>query len=162
MRRISVNGLLVVVAMLLSAQVASAQIARTRTPNGDVPPAAANGVPRDARFPYAGLWRGTRVMPVGSDEVVLQFTVTDGTYSGAMIHPGGGRAPANNLSATASGLTWESPNSGGGTWVYHVRLVSQDSVEGTLMLRDAPPEFNPVPKGTMALTRQSAGARRDK
>ena len=148
--------------MLLGAQISSAQIARTRAPNGEAPAAAASGIPRDARFPYAGLWRGTRIMPVGSDEVVLQFTNTDGTYSGAMIHPGGGRAPANSLSATASGLTWESPNSGGGMWVYHVRLVSPDSIEGTLVLRDAPPQFNPVPKGTMALTRQKPDARRDK
>src|SRR5215213_7872531 len=162
MKRISITSVLVAALMMLETQIARAQIARTRTPGGEPPAAAVSGIPRDTRFPYAGLWRGTRIMPVGSDEIGLQFTVTDGTYSDAEIHHGGGRAPAKSLSATASGLTWESPNSGGGTWVYHVRLVSPDSIEGTLFLRDAPPQFNPVPRGTMALARQKPDARRDK
>ena len=70
-----------------------------------------------------------------------------------MLHPGGGRAPSNNLTQTADGLTWESPNSGGGTWVYHVRLAAQDSMVGTLVLRDAPPNLQPAPTGTLVLTR---------
>ena len=162
MNRISAKHLLAAATVIASAQTSSAQIARTRIPNGEPSPSAATAIPRDPRFPYAGLWRGTRVMPVGRDDLVLQFTHTDGTYSGAMIFPNGGRAPAKSLSATGSGLTWESPNSGGGTWVYHIRLVSPDTIEGTLFLRDAPPQFNPVPKGTLSLARQKPDAKRDK
>jgi hypothetical protein len=95
-------------------------------------------------------------MPIGSDEIEFRFTVTDGKYSGRTVHPNGNTSPQNNLTATADGLTWEQPNSGGGTWVFHVRLASPDSMIGTLVLRDAPANFNPVPRGTMVLTRQVA------
>jgi hypothetical protein len=100
-------------------------------------------------------------MPVGSDEVTLRFTVVDGAYSGAMLFPGGGSAPHRQLVANSGGLTWESPNSGGGTWVYHVRLVAADSMTGALILRDPPPNLTPAPAGTMVLVRQAPTARRE-
>jgi hypothetical protein len=132
---------------------ASAQEMRRRSPDGaNAPPTA--GASRDPRFPYAGVWAGTRTMPMGSDDVGFRFTVTDGKYSGATLHPDGGTAPQNNLALTAAGLTWEQPNSGGGTWVFNVRLAAPDSMVGTLVLRDAPANFTTVPKGTMVLTRQ--------
>ena len=129
-----------------------AQLARTRDPNA-APMASGGAIPRDVRHPYAGLWSGTRTMPIGTDDVRFRFDAADGKYSGVMLHPGGGRAPSNNLTQTADGLTWESPNSGGGTWVYHVRLAAQDSMVGTLVLRDAPPNLQPAPTGTLVLTR---------
>ena len=96
-------------------------------------------------------------MPMGSDDVALRFTATDGKYAGLTLHPDGGTAPQNNLTLTAAGLTWEQPNSGGGTWVFDVRLAGPDSMVGTLVLRDAPANFERVPKGTLVLTRQPAG-----
>ena len=148
-------------AFVAAAHSAHAQLARTRSPGGGEP-SAGPGIPRDARFPYAGVWRGTRTMPVGSDEIRLRFTVTDEKYSGATIHPGGNTSPQNNLVATAAGLTWEQPNSGGGTWVFHVRLAGPDTMVGTLVLRDPPANLTPAPRGTMGLTRQPAQAGRDK
>ena len=126
---------------------------RSADASGSVPTA---GVPRDPRFPYAGVWSGTRTMPMGSDDIGLRFTVANEKYSGLTLHPGGGTAPQNNLTLTAAGLTWEQPNSGGGTWVFNVRLAGPDSMVGTLVLRDAPANFERVPKGTMVLTRQPA------
>jgi hypothetical protein len=95
-------------------------------------------------------------MPIGSDEIRFRFTVADGKYSGLTLHPGGNASPQNNLAATPGGLTWEQANSGGGTWVFRVRLAGPDSMVGTLVLRDAPANFNPVPQGTMVFTRQVA------
>jgi hypothetical protein len=157
MRPSDVSRGVTAIVILLASHAAGAQIARTRSPSGpDVPPPAQAGAPHDSRFPFAGLWSGTRVMPEGSDEIQFRFTVTDGKYSGRTVHPNGNSSPQNNLAATAAGLTWEQPNSGGGTWVFHVHLAGPDSMVGTLVLRDAPANFNPVPKGTMVLTRQMA------
>ena len=139
--------------MLTSATHAHAQ--QRRSSGGGEPPPAGPSIPRDAKFPYAGEWQGVRSMPMGAGGFALRVTVIDGKYTGAMIMPDGGAIPGRNLKATAAGLTWESPNSGGGTWAYAVRLVSPDSIAGTLELRDAPPEFNPVPKGTLALSRKA-------
>jgi hypothetical protein len=134
------------------ARPAHSQLARTRDPNA-APMPSGGGIPRDPRHPYAGLWSGVRTMPRGAGEIRFQFTVPDGKYSGAMIMPDGGQAPHRNLAQTADGLTWESPNSGGGTWVYQVRLAAQDSMVGTLVLRDPPPNLQPAPQGTLVLTR---------
>ena len=139
-------------ALVAVSQTTGAQLARTRDPSA-APMAAGGGIPRDAHHPYAGMWTGVRTMPVGPGEIRLQFNVTDGTYSGALLFPNGGRAPHKNLTQTADGLTWESPNSGGGTWVYRVRLAAPDSMVGTLVLRDPPPNLQPAPKGTLVLRR---------
>lgn len=141
---------------LLALTGAGAQIARTRSPGDGAPAPAQSGTPRDARFPYAGVWRGTRTMPLGSDQIAFRFSVAGDAYTGVTIHPNGGTAPQNGLVATAGGLTWEQPNSGGGTWVFRVRLAGPDSMVGTLVLRDPPPNLTPAPTGTMVLLRQSA------
>jgi hypothetical protein len=139
--------------LFVTATTAGAQEMRRRSPDGKGAPAAA-GVPRDARFPYAGVWAGTRTMPIGSDDIGFRFTAANGAYSGLTLHPDGGTSPQNKLTLTAAGLTWEQPNNGGGTWVFNVRLAGPDSMVGTLMLRDAPSNFKTLPKGTMVLTRQ--------
>lgn len=156
------HTLILAVATATLAGAADAQIARTRSPAGGDATLAAAGIPRDSKFPYAGAWHGTRTMPVGSDELRFRFTVADGRYSGVTIHPGGGTAPQNNLTATSAGLTWDQPNSGGGTWVFQVRLAGPDSMVGTIVLRDAPANFNPVPRGTLVLTRVPANAARQR
>ena len=156
MPRTYAHSLMTAALLFVAASASGAQEMRRRSSNGESAPAA--GIPRDARFPYAGVWAGTRTMPIGSDDIAFRFTVADGVYSGLTLHPGGGASPQNKLTMTAAGLTWEQPNSGGGTWVFNVRLAGPDSMVGTLVLRDAPANFNPVPKGTMVLTRQP-GAR---
>lgn len=134
----------------------NAQIARTRSAGPDAPPA---GVSTNARFPYAGTWTGTRTMPVGSDAISFSFSVIDDNYTGVTLHPGGASSPQHSLTATSAGLTWEQPNSGGGTWVFHVRLAGPDSLAGTLVLRDAPANLMPAPVGSMVLTRVGVRAR---
>lgn len=161
MKRFHIHRL-VAATLFVVAHAAAAQLPRTRSPGGPDAPAPTNGIPRDPHFPYAGLWSGTRTMPMGSDQIRFRFSVADGKYSGEMIHPGGGIAPHNHLSASAAGLTWDSPNSGGGTWVYNVRLAGPDSMVGTLVLRDPPPNLTPAPVGTLVLTRQPAGSPRGK
>jgi hypothetical protein len=99
-------------------------------------------------------------MPIGSDEITVRFTIVDGAYTGATLHPAGGAVPHRQLAATAGGLTWEQPNSGGGMWVYALRIVDPDSMTGTLVLRDPPPNLTPAPRGTLVLTRQASAARR--
>ena len=135
-----------------TARHAVAQLPRTRSAD-QAAASAAGGVPRDPRFPYVGLWRGVRTMPLGSDEIALRFTVADGKYDGVMLHPGGHTTPENHIVVSAAGLTFDHPNSGGGTWVYHLRLVSPDSIAGTLELRDPPPNLMPAPHGKMTLAR---------
>jgi hypothetical protein len=147
--------------VLCFTQHASAQIARTRTPAGDAQPIA-GAMARDPQFPYAGLWQGTRTMPRGTGEIAFRFSVTDGAYAGATVHADGGTVPHRQLTATAAGLEWEQPNSGGGTWVYRVRLVGPDSMIGTLVLRDPPPNLTPAPSGTMVLVRQPVPTRRER
>lgn len=160
MRRSQLNVLLMIAPVLLAHPTLGAQLPRTRSPGTADAAPAESGIPRDPRFPYAGLWSGTRTMPVGSDDIQFKFSVNDGKYSGAIILPNGALTPDNNLVATAAGLTWEQRNSGGGTWVYNVRLVGPDSMVGSLVLRDAPPQFTPIPKGTLVLTRQGPLTRR--
>ncbi len=144
----------------LGTSAVHAQLPRRSASAGDGPVAPRGGATHP-RFPYAGLWAGTRTMPAGSDQVSFRFAVSAGKhYAGVTIHPDGSQAPQSNLAASARGLTWEQPNSGGGTWVYAVRLVSPDTMEGTLVLRDVPANFPNTPRGTLVLTRQpSDGAR---
>lgn len=150
-RRIAAGA--VAAALACAVGAADAQAARRRS--GGEGRAAAAAVPRDARFPYAGLWVGVRTMPLGADTIGLRFTVVDGRYAGETLHPDGSRAPQHRLAASAAGLAWEQPNSGGGTWVFRVRLAGPDSMAGTLVLRDPPPSLTPAPRGTLVLTRRS-------
>jgi hypothetical protein len=150
------NAFVAVIGLVLLTHDVAAQEQRRRSPGGEQPPAAERGVPRNPNFPYAGLWKGMRTMPMGHDSIGLSFVVENGKYAGVTLYNGGGGRglPRTSVSSTAAGLTWEQPNSGGGRWVYRVRLVGPDSMTGTLELADAPANFNPVPKGTLVLTRQ--------
>lgn len=134
----------------------SAQLRRSPAPGAGSPSAAPAGVPRDRAFPYAGVWRGLRTLPPGTDSLGMRLTVVDGKYVGVLLHPGGHTSPENHLTATAAGLTFDHPNSGGGTWTYHVRLAGPDSMVGTIVLRDAPPNLTPAPEGTMVFLRVAA------
>ena len=159
MKRRTFTAWLTVALVLFAASESVAQIARTRTPMGGDTTPMAGVIPRDPQFPYAGLWRGIRTMPLGTGEIAFRFSVTDGAYTGATIHSDGGMVPHHELTATAAGLTWDQPNSGGGIWVYRVRLVAPDSMVGTLVLRDPPPNLTPAPSGMLVLVRQPVGRR---
>jgi hypothetical protein len=150
MRVHTMLGVALLVSGLSSSDAQSQE--RRRSAGGEASTGAA-GIPRNARFPYAGLWEGVFTLPEGSDKIGFEFTLVDSTYRGRTIHPGGGGPTHGNLSAGADGLRWEQPNSGGGTWAYHVRLVAPDSIAGTLELKNAPAEFTTAPKGTIAMRR---------
>ena len=137
---------------------AAAQVARSRAPDASAASLPAP-TPRRADFPFAGLWRGPRTLPPGTDTVTLLFTVEGRSYAGAMVYPRGLVVPHDKLSTTGDHLVWEQRNSGGGMWVYDVKLVAQDRIEGTVTLRDAPANLQPAPKGTIALVRQLPNAR---
>jgi hypothetical protein len=159
MQRINMSVLLASTLVISMARTGISQIPRTRSPDSDGS-SAQTGVPRDPRFPYAGVWTGTRTMELGADEIGFRFTVSDGKYSGVTLHPGGGTSPQHSLTLTRAGLTWEQPNSGGGTWVFTVRLAATDSMVGRLVLRDPPANLTPAPTGTMVLTRRPPPAAR--
>lgn len=143
----------VIIALSIASSAGHAQLARTRDPAA-AGLATGGGIPRDPQHPYAGVWSGVRTLPPGSDEIRFRVSFNNDKYDGEMVHPDGHRAPQNHLALTADGLTWDSPNSGGGTWEYHVHLVSPDSMIGRLILRDAPPSLRPAPQGTLVLKRQ--------
>lgn len=145
---------LLVLAMLAACAFdAAAQLPRTRSPNADAPPAP-RGFPRQPEFPLAGLWRGARSLPPGTDTVTLLFTVDNGHLVGAMVYPRGLVVPHDKLTAQKNAMTWEQRNSGGGMWVYTVHLVGEDRMEGTVVLRDAPANLQPAPAGNVSLVRQ--------
>ena len=56
-------------------------------------------------------------------------------------------------------MQWKQQNSGGGFWVYTGRLVTPDSVAGTVVLTDWPqlPAGQKPPAGTFALARRAPG-----
>jgi hypothetical protein len=151
--RISQRLLYAALAVTCFAAPTLAQIARTREPNGE-PPRVSTATAWRADFPFAGLWRGTRILPPGTDTVTLLFTVDNGRYAGAMVYPRGLVVPHDKLTTTKDELIWEQRNSGGGMWVYTVRLAGRDRMEGTVTLRDAPTNLQPAPNGKIALVRQ--------
>lgn len=145
------------------AGAAHSQERRSSNPQaGNAPPLT--GTVMNRRFPFAGVWDGSRQMEGRDDAhpIGMAFTVTDSAktiYTGALIMPDGGRIPFPQATVAHDTLTWRSPNSGGGTWVYTATLVGTDTLAGTLVLRDAPWEPATDPSGTFALVRRRPGAR---
>ena len=89
----------------------------------------------------------------------LVFEVSDTvktTYSGATLFPDNGCAPHLETRVTNGEMRWKQRNSGGGYWVYAARLVTRDSIEGSVVLRDWPqlPAGEKPPLGTFALSRR--------
>lgn len=137
----------------LAATPLSAQYRRTA--GGPDAAATAADTPKNAAHPYTGLWIGPRVMGSRSlgDEVLFRIVSAKTGYDTFMILPNGAEIPNPKVVATRDAISWESPNSGGGTWIYRFRLVGADSMAGTLVLRDAPKELGQV-RGTIALHRR--------
>jgi hypothetical protein len=169
MRRTTLVTNVAIAILMLTPVAARAQIRRSASPDGAAPAGAApKGTPRNARHPYAGVWQGLFRIPApdGSESpmpVVMVFDVVDSaknTYSGATILPNGARAPHLETTVTKGEMHWKQQNSGGGFWLYTGRLVTQDSVAGSAVLRDWPqlPAGQKPPAGTFAIVRRAPGA----
>jgi hypothetical protein len=157
--------------LILAPDAVLAQARRSASPDGAAPASsgAPRGLPRSARLPFAGVWDGLFRVPApdGSESrpmpIVMIFDVADSaksTYSGSTILPNGARAPHLETTVAKGEMHWKQQNSGGGFWVYTGRFVTQDSVEGTAVLRDWPqlPAGQKPPAGTFALARRVPGA----
>jgi hypothetical protein len=93
--------------------------------------------------------------------VAFAINAGDRGYSSVMILPDNAKVPLERTRLVGDTLVWESPNSGGGMWVYKARRVAADTLAGTVVLRDAPANFGPKPpSGTFNVVRQPAGAGR--
>ena len=170
MRRTTLVTNVAIAILMLSPDAARAQIRRSASPDGAAPTGAdaPKGTPRNVRHPYAGVWQGLFRIPApdGSETpmpVMMVFDVADSaksTYSGATILPNGARAPHLETTVTKGEMQWKQQNSGGGFWLYTGRLVTQDSVAGTAVLREWPqlPTGQKPPAGTFAIVRRAPGA----
>lgn len=158
---------IVMASVAVAPLLASAQVRRSAPPGGGGPPDAPAGArvrgAANARFPFAGTWEGSITMKEGPGKeprsIGMTFDVTDSakkSYSGFTIYTNNARAPHLNSVAANDSLRWEQSNSGGGRWVYAARLVSIDSIEGTLTLNDAPWHPATKPHGTFVMARRSA------
>ena len=157
--------------LILAPDTARAQARRSASPDGAAPASAGapKGRPRSARFPFAGVWDGLFRVPApdGSASrpmpVIMIFEVADSarsTYSGSTVLPNGARAPHLETTVAKGEMHWKQQNSGGGFWLYTGRLVTQDSVAGTAVLREWPqlPAGQKPPAGTFAIVRRAPGA----
>lgn len=169
MNRLVISCLAAVLAAAVGASQAHAQMRRS-APDGGGPPRseAPRGIPRSAQHPYAGVWDGSFTLRNGSPggehdiPIVMVLIVADsakGEYSGATILPNGARAPHLETTVAQGEMRWKQENSGGGFWVYAGKIVSRDSIAGTVALEDWPqlPPGEKPPSGTFGLVRRPAG-----
>jgi hypothetical protein len=102
--------------------------------------------------------------PASGDRIpiVMVLILADsakGEYSGATILPNGARAPHLETTVVGSEMRWRQENSGGGFWMYAGKIVSRDSIAGTVVLKDWP-QLSPgekPPTGTFGLVRRPPG-----
>lgn len=153
----------VVAAVVMLAGLAAEGNAQERRRSADgappVPPPAGSVMNR--RYPAAGVWEGTRRNPMGEESpATLMFEVSDSSkqqYRGAQMMADGGRVPYPEVSWSAGALTWKSPNSGGGDWMYTGRLSGTDTLKVEMVLKGAPWNPSPEPKMTYVLARKAPG-----
>lgn len=136
---------------------------RRRAPGGAPPlsmpePSAA----MKRRYPFAGAWQGTQTLPEGRDTrpMAMTFSVADssaGTYDGTQLMADGGSVPYPGAKAKGGVLSWTSPNSGGGSWVFTARIAA-DTLVGQAVLKDAPWKPSPEPVMTFRLVRPTTGS----
>ena len=169
MNRLVMHCLTTVLAAAFAASDAHAQMRRSAPDGAGGPPRgeAPKGIPRSPKHPYAGVWDGTfslRGGPGGERDVpiTLVLIVADsakGEYSGATILPNGARAPHLETTVVDGEMRWKQENSGGGFWMYAGKIVSRDSIAGTVALEDWPqlPPGEKPPSGTFALVRRPPG-----
>lgn len=158
---------LLLFATATTVSTAQSQQRRTADPNGGPPPPPPAGSAMNPRFPFAGAWKGAEQFESGpgSDAptpITTAFAVADsakGVYDGAQAMPDGGRVPFPGAKLADGVLTWESPNSGGGKWIYAAKIVGRDTLTGTMTLRGAPWNPSPEPVGKFTLVRLKPGER---
>jgi hypothetical protein len=154
---------------ILTAPLAAQAQMRRSAPDGAAPPPGPTlpRIPRSESHPFAGVWDGAFTLRADrSISVMMVFQLADSTksgYAGATILPNGARAP-HLETAVAEGemneMKWKQQNSGGGYWVYTGRLVTRDSIAGTVVLTDWPQLLagETPPSGTFSLARRAPGA----
>src|SRR6185369_1533853 len=138
---------------------ASGQERRRMPAPGGAPPNGDVGIPRQSgilpKQPYLGAWEGTINMKPQEGEpgrpipVTMLFELADSAklqYGGATIFPGNARAPHLETVGANGKLEWRQRNSGRGMFTYTARLVSPDSIVGTVILRDS--DWPTPPTGT--------------
>ncbi len=146
---------------------AAAQIARTRSADGP-PPDAPKVTPRNPRRPLAGVWEGAFTLRGGPGAghpipMILIVTADDtakGGYIAERVLPNGRRVPPESLVVANREMQWKQQNNGGGFWVYAGKIVGQDTLAGTVALKDWPqlPAGEKPPTGTFSLVRRRPGA----
>lgn len=151
----------------ISPRVMHGQMRRSADGNGGPPPDAPRGLPRNARFPFAGVWDGTMSLASGAGGErdvprTFIFAIADSAknqYAGGMLLPNGARAPYAETTLMNGEIRWKMPNSGGGFWVYSAKAVGRDSLSGTVALVDWPqlPAGEKSPSGTLGLSRRPVG-----
>jgi hypothetical protein len=153
----------------IGASSAHAQMRRSAPDGASSPPSgeAPKGIPRNPQHPYVGVWDGTFTLrngpAAGNDiPIVMVLIVADSArneYSGATILPNGARAPHLETTVVNGEMRWKQENSGGGFWMYAGKIVSRDSIAGTVALADWPqlPPGEQPPRGTFALVRRPPG-----
>jgi hypothetical protein len=155
LRRTVVSAVL----LIASSQVGIAQLRRSA--DGGGAPAGLPSIAANPRFPFAGTWVGRRTISEDGMPVAFAIEADNGRYSSVIILPDNAKVPLERTRLVGDTLVWESPNSGGGMWVYKARRVAADTLVGTVVLRDAPANFGPKPpSGKFNVVRQPAGAGR--
>lgn len=169
MNRFVMSCLTTVLVAAVGASNADAQMRRSAPDGAGSPPRgeAPKGIPRSPQHPYAGAWDGTfslRGGPGGERHVPITIVLivadtSNDEYSGATILPNGARAPHLETAVVNGEMRWKQRNSGGGFWMYAGKIVSRDSIAGTVALKDWPqlPPGETPPSGTFALVRRPAG-----
>ncbi len=154
-RRVAVSAILIIA----SSQVGIAQLRRSA--DGGGAPTGLPSIAANPRFPFVGTWVGRRAIEENGMPVAFAIEADNGRYSSVMILPDNAKVPLERTRLIGDTLVWESPNSGGGMWVYKARRVAADTIVGTVVLRDAPANFgsNP-PSGKFNVVRQRAGTGR--
>lgn len=133
---------------------------RRRSADGAPPPLPMASAMR-TRAPFAGVWRGARLLqdPNGVEREIATTMVFDAdsagtTYSGYQVLSDGGRGPYDGVALQRGTMSWRHANSGGGSWIYSARLVGTDTLVGTVVLKGWPQGNGAEPSGTFKLVRQ--------
>ena len=143
--------LLVVLLVLTTVQAAAAQ-ERRRSPDGGGPPTLPYS-PGKPDLPLTGSWMGVMTRTgAGTFPVAVKIDFANGKYDGASSIAPGMLSPHANSSATGKTLRWEE-ESGMGMLVYTARLVTNDSITGTVTLRDAKANDPNAAQGSFTLVR---------
>lgn len=156
-------ALAVAVSLTILAADAGAQQRRRSAGGGEGPPPAG---PSRMRVPYTGAWEGTVTMR-GAGAVPARlgvvFEIADtatGSYTGATLSAGNARTPHLETAVTDGGMQWKERGDGDVVLLYTARLVTADSLVGTVTRRARDGAAEPTePAGSFVLVRRRSPAR---